>query len=110
MAAGAAPMTALRAASIEHADPSSRTAQLILAFARDFDREHGTSVATEHAALERIADKYLSAIVELRAVNESNIDCPFLATTATGPKHLEKRVTVEILQHMLAGIVEIVPT
>ncbi|MBL8919497.1 MAG: Hsp70 family protein [Myxococcaceae bacterium] len=102
------PVVALRAVVAASAGPlkdeheAERAARLAESMLRDFDAEHQTSALTNRAAVERVADGAVKAVVELRSVQATEVNLPFLGASADGPKHLLQRVTRQQLDGLAA--------
>lgn len=69
-------------------------ARVVLALASDFERETGAPVTRDPMVLSRLSEAYLKASTELRSLERTTMNLPFLAATAQGPVHLMREVTV----------------
>jgi hypothetical protein len=102
------PIVALRAVVAACAGPlkdeheAERAARLAESLLRDFDAEHQTSALTDRTAVERVADGAVKAVVELRIVERTEVNLPFLAATAEGPRHLTQGINREQLAALAA--------
>lgn len=99
LAAGRPPYDSLRAVSAAHLGACGQTdtlARVTIAIADDFARETKVSVA-EPLVLSRIAEGYLRAVDELRDQPQAQLNLPFLAVTPSGPVHLARVLTPQIL-------------
>ena len=57
-------------------------------------------------ALQRLQEAAEKAKIELSAVQETNINLPFITATSEGPKHLDVKLTRAKFQEMTADLVE----
>lgn len=69
-------------------------ARVVLALAQDFERETGASVMRDPMVLSRLSEAYLKASTELRSLEHTTMNLPFLAVTPQGPVHLMREVRV----------------
>jgi uncharacterized Zn finger protein (UPF0148 family) len=70
-----------------------RAARLAEALGTGFDQANGThSISDQDAAL-RLAEGAVKAVIELRSCPDTTVHLPFLTTGASGPVHLDHRVT-----------------
>jgi len=98
IAAGASAYPALRDAAAAHLGPTVQAdvlARIVVALARDFERESGASVLADGLPMERLAEAYLLATDALQETDRTEISLPFLTATSSGPKHLERTVTAQ---------------
>ncbi len=103
--AGQAPFDALRVCSAAHLGIAGRAdtvARIALALARDFERETGASVLRDAVVFSRITQAYLLALDELRTSDTYDLTLPFLTATASGPVHLHRRLTAQVLAELAA--------
>ncbi len=74
--------------------------RLIDALAEEFKKQHGVDLREDRMALQRLRESAEKAKHELSSALETEINIPFVATTAAGPLHFErtiKRSELEIL-------------
>ncbi|MHA2620144.1 MAG: molecular chaperone DnaK [bacterium JZ-2024 1] len=75
---------------------------------REFHREHGIDLSNDRVALQRLRDAAEKAKIELSNVMETTISLPFITSDASGPKHLELKLTrtyfESLIQPLLARI------
>ncbi len=101
--AGRSPYEALRAASAAHLGTAGQTeavARVTLALATDFEREAEIPVLRDPLVLGRIALAYLQVIEKLGTSPEEEMSLPFIAASASGPKHFRRRVTAAQLAEL----------
>ncbi len=61
--------------------------------ADEFTKLEGIDLRKDRQALQRLTEAAEKAKVELSSVTETNISLPFITADATGPKHLEMKLT-----------------
>jgi len=71
-----------------------------------FLAEHGIDLSAEPVALQRLRDAAETAKCELSTLSETNINLPFLAVDATGPKHLMYLLTRSELNDLVDTLIE----
>ncbi len=74
--------------------------RLIDALAEEFKQKHGVDLREDRMALQRLRESAEKAKHELSSALETEVNIPFVATTAAGPLHFErtiKRSELEIL-------------
>ena len=59
----------------------------------EFKRENGIDLRNDRQALQRLKEAAEKAKVELSSVMETEINLPFITADATGPKHLQFKLT-----------------
>jgi len=74
--------------------------RIIDKLASEFEKEHALDLRKDRMALQRLKEAAEKAKHELSSSLETSVNIPFIATSATGPKHLErtlKRSELEII-------------
>ena len=66
---------------------------LINYIADEFKREHGIDLRQDRMALQRLKEAAEKAKHELSTVTETEINLPFITADASGPKHLQMKIT-----------------
>ena len=61
----------------------------------------GIRVAEDKLAYDRIVSAAQKAVEELKKQNAAEISLPFLTADASGPKHLEARLTREMIEELV---------
>ncbi len=61
--------------------------------ADEFKREQGIDLRNDRQALQRLKEAAEKAKIELSSVMETEINLPFITADATGPKHLQVKLT-----------------
>ena len=64
----------------------------------EFKKSEGLDFSRDNMALQRLKDAAKKASMELASTQEAEINLPFIAADASGPKHLLMRLTRERLQ------------
>lgn len=78
---------------------------LLLRFLAVFQKENGIDLADEPVALQRLREAAETAKCELSTLTETNVNLPFLAVDASGPKHLNYSLTRSELNDLTADLV-----
>jgi molecular chaperone DnaK len=71
-----------------------------------FLEETGIDLKGDRLALQRLKEAAERAKCELSSVNETNINLPFIAADSSGPKHLNRPLTREQFESLVADLVE----
>jgi len=61
--------------------------------ADEFKKEHGFDLRQDRQALQRLREAAEKAKIELSSVTETEINLPFISADASGPKHLQMKLT-----------------
>ncbi len=61
--------------------------------AAEFKKSNGIDLLTDKQALQRLTEAAEKAKIELSAVTETTVNLPFITADASGPKHLEQKLT-----------------
>jgi len=72
----------------------------------EFKKDTGIDVASNKMVIRRLKDAAEQAKIELSNVKETTVNLPFLATDASGPKHLQKQLTRANLEQMIMSLIE----
>ncbi|MDQ6760831.1 MAG: molecular chaperone DnaK, partial [Acidobacteriota bacterium] len=73
---------------------------------KEFKNETGVDVSRDQMALQRLKEAAEKAKIELSTVLETEINLPFLTADASGPKHMNVKLTRSRFQDMVADILE----
>jgi len=73
---------------------------------QEFKKEQGIDVSKDQMALQRLKEAAEKAKIELSTVLETEINLPFLTADASGPKHMNVKLTRARLEQMVADILE----
>src|SRR3954447_22106968 len=72
----------------------------------EFRKDTGIDVGHDKMVIQRLKDAAEQAKIELSSRLEATINLPFLTADASGPKHLEKRLTRARLEQMMKPLVD----
>ncbi len=72
----------------------------------EFKKQEGIDLSKDKQALQRIREAAERAKCELSTVLETNINLPFITADASGPKHLELKLTRAKLESLVSDLVE----
>src|SRR6202171_3994866 len=73
---------------------------------QEFKKETGVDVSRDQMALQRLKEAAEKAKIELSTVLETELNLPFLTADASGPKHMNTKLTRSRFQEMVADILE----
>jgi molecular chaperone DnaK len=73
---------------------------------QEFKKETGVDVSKDQMALQRLKDAAEKAKIELSTLLETEINLPFLTADATGPKHLQIKLTRARFEQMVDDILQ----
>jgi molecular chaperone DnaK len=74
--------------------------------AEEFLRNQGIDLRKDRQALQRLTEAAEKAKIELSGALETNISLPFVTADASGPKHLEMKLTRAKFDQLTADLVE----
>ncbi|HEX5605729.1 MAG TPA: molecular chaperone DnaK [Candidatus Binatia bacterium] len=74
--------------------------------AQEFQRDQGIDLRKDRQALQRLIEAAEKAKIELSSAVETTISLPFVTADATGPKHLEMKLTRAKFEQLTADLVE----
>ena len=74
--------------------------------ADEFKKETGIDLRNDKMAIQRLKDAAEDAKKKLSTTLETQISLPFITMDATGPKHLEKKLTRAAFDELTKGLVE----
>ena len=74
--------------------------------AEEFQRNQGIDVRKDRQALQRLIEAAEKAKIELSTAVETTISLPFITADASGPKHLEMKLTRAKFEQLTADLVE----
>ncbi len=72
----------------------------------EFKRENGIDLRQDRQALQRLREAGEKAKIELSSVMETEINLPYITADATGPKHLQIKLSRAKLDQLTADLVE----
>ena len=71
-----------------------------------FRQETGIDLRGDRLALQRMKEAAERAKCDLSSLTEANINLPFIAADASGPKHFTKVLTREVFENLVSDLVE----
>jgi molecular chaperone DnaK len=74
--------------------------------ADEFKREQGIDLRADRQALQRLREAAEKAKIELSSVMETEINLPYITADATGPKHLQVKLTRSKFEQMTEDLLE----
>mgnify|MGYP001138975607 FL=1 len=74
--------------------------------ADEFKKEQGIDVRDDRQALQRLKEAAEKAKIELSTVLETEINLPFITADASGPKHLQMKLTRAKLEQLTEDLVQ----
>ena len=74
--------------------------------ASEFKKDNGIDLLKDKQALQRLTEAAEKAKTELSAVTETNVSLPFITADASGPKHLEAKLTRAKFDELSQGLIE----
>ncbi|MEM9190432.1 MAG: molecular chaperone DnaK [Myxococcota bacterium] len=80
--------------------------RIIEYLAAEFKKDQGIDVSKDKMVLQRLKDAAEKAKIELSSKLETTVNLPFLTADASGPKHLNIRITRAKLESMIEDLVE----
>ncbi len=72
----------------------------------EFKKDQGIDVSKDKMVLQRLKEAAEKAKIELSSVMETEVNLPFLTADATGPKHLQIKLTRSKLEQMVGDLVQ----
>ena len=72
----------------------------------EFKKDQGIDVSADKMVMQRLKEAAEKAKIELSSTMETDINLPFLTADATGPKHLNMRLSRAKLEQLIDAIVE----
>ncbi len=74
--------------------------------AKEFKNEHGIDLRNDKMASQRLREAAEKAKIELSNVLETDINLPFITADATGPKHLQMKLSRAKLEELIRPIID----
>ncbi len=79
--------------------------RLIGYLAGEFEKEHGVDVRKDPLAMQRLKEAAEKAKIELSSQQQTEINLPFITADASGPKHLNIRLTRAKLEALVEDLI-----
>jgi molecular chaperone DnaK len=74
--------------------------------AEEYRKDQGIDLRGDRQALQRLREAAEKAKIELSTVSETEINLPFITADATGPKHLQMKLTRSKLEQLTEDLVQ----
>ncbi|MBP1701086.1 MAG: dnaK [Chloroflexi bacterium] len=74
--------------------------------ADEFKKDHGVDLRTDRQALQRLREAAEKAKIEMSSVMETEINLPYVTADASGPKHLQTRLSRAKFEQLTQGLVD----
>nr|YP_010196603.1 Hsp70-type chaperone [Gracilaria cervicornis]UAD84000.1 Hsp70-type chaperone [Gracilaria cervicornis] len=71
----------------------------------EFNNDEGINLGKDRQALQRLTEAAEKAKMELSSLGQTDINLPFITSTDTGPKHLEKSITRAKFEHLCQDLI-----
>ena len=72
----------------------------------EFQKEHGVDLHNDPIALQRLKEAAEKAKVELSSAQQTEVNLPYITADASGPKHLNTKITRAKLESLVEKLVE----
>src|SRR6202045_2552959 len=72
----------------------------------EFNKDQGIDVSKDRMAIQRLKEAAEKAKIELSQMQETDINLPFLTADASGPKHLQLKLTRAKLEQLMEAILQ----
>lgn len=73
---------------------------------KEFINDEGIDLSQDKQALQRLTEASEKAKMELSSLSQTDINLPFITSTDTGPKHLEKTITRAKFENLCQDLIE----
>ncbi|QPJ66216.1 MAG: molecular chaperone DnaK [Candidatus Nitrohelix vancouverensis] len=81
--------------------------QKVIAWLTDeFKKDQGIDLSKDNMALQRLKEAAEKAKIELSTTNETDINLPFITADASGPKHLNVKLSRAKFESMISDLIE----
>jgi len=80
--------------------------RIILWLVDEFKKDTGIDVSKDRMVIQRLKDAGEKAKIELSSVMETEINLPFLTADASGPKHLNVKLSRSKLEQLMEDLIE----
>jgi molecular chaperone DnaK len=74
--------------------------------AEEFKKEQGIDLRNDRQALQRLKEAAEKAKIELSSLMETEVNLPFITADASGPKHLQMKLTRARLEQLTADLID----
>nr|YP_010865239.1 heat shock protein 70 chaperone [Campylaephora boydenii]WGT74044.1 heat shock protein 70 chaperone [Campylaephora boydenii] len=73
---------------------------------KEFKNDEGLDLSQDRQALQRLTEAAEKAKMELSSLSQTDINLPFITSTDTGPKHLDKNITRAHFEHLCKDLID----
>ena len=73
---------------------------------KEFKSDEGIDLGQDRQALQRLTEAAEKAKMELSSLSQTDINLPFITSTDTGPKHLEKTITRAKFEQLCKDLID----
>lgn len=73
---------------------------------QEFKKDSGIDLSADKMAIQRVKDAAEKAKIELSSVMETSVNLPFITADASGPKHLEVKISRAKLEKLIDSIIQ----
>lgn len=80
--------------------------RLVTYLTDEFKKESGIDLKNDRLALQRLKEAAEKAKIELSSVTQTDVNLPFITADATGPKHLNIKLTRAKLESLVEDLIE----
>lgn len=80
--------------------------RIIEYLAEEFKKENGIDLRQDRMALQRLKEAAEKAKIELSSTNQTDVNLPFITADATGPKHLNVKLSRAKLESLVDDLIE----
>jgi len=80
--------------------------RIIEYLADEFKKEHGIDLRQDKMALQRLKEAAEKAKIELSSTAQTDVNLPFITADATGPKHLNVKISRSKLESLVDDLIE----
>jgi len=80
--------------------------EIILWLLMEFKKDQGVDLSTDKIAIQRLKEAAEKAKIELSSATETEINLPFITADASGPKHLNVKLTRAKLESLVADLIQ----
>ncbi|HEX5788691.1 MAG TPA: molecular chaperone DnaK [Woeseiaceae bacterium] len=80
--------------------------RIIQYLTREFERESGVDITKDPLAMQRLKEASEKAKIELSSQQQTEVNLPYITADASGPKHLNIKLTRAKLESLVADLIE----
>nr|WCH56159.1 Hsp70-type chaperone [Calliblepharis sp.] len=80
--------------------------KIVLWLINEFKNHEGIDLSQDRQALQRLTEAAEKAKMELSSLSQTDINLPFITSTDTGPKHLEKTITRAKFENLCQDLID----